>query len=300
MPSFRETVKYVRELKQSEYKFLKAVEYCMHYYDKVPLEKLVTRTKFSYEYVKEIISRLSKKGFIMYFEQPYESVTLLTSGADLLALKILTEKGILSGVGRQIGIGKESDIYEAITPENKQVVLKFFRLGRISFRDVARKRDFAGREGKTKWLLRNYRAALKEYTLLRRLYDLGISVPEPIYYIMHVVVMSELRGILLHDLKYCDNPRDLLEEIIKEISKTWQAGYVNGDLSEYNIFITYEGKPIIIDWPQWVSRESPLAEYLLSRDVSYVVKFFIKKFNIPPAEIKEILMKYELDRYLAL
>ncbi len=33
-------------------------------------------------------------------------------GYDFLAIRSLTMRGHISGVGRQIGVGKESDIYE--------------------------------------------------------------------------------------------------------------------------------------------------------------------------------------------
>ena len=43
------------------------------------------------------------------------------SGYDILALRTLFQKKIVSALGDKIGIGKESDIYIAATPEGKQV-----------------------------------------------------------------------------------------------------------------------------------------------------------------------------------
>ncbi|RYY77874.1 hypothetical protein EON63_18110 [archaeon] len=68
----------------------------------------------------------------------------------------------LSHLGRQIGIGKESDIFEALTPTHihniaiptdsnththptpphTHIVIKVHRLGRTSFRAVRNKRDY--------------------------------------------------------------------------------------------------------------------------------------------------------------
>jgi RIO kinase 2 len=44
------------------------------------------------------------------------------------------ERGLISGLGRKIGVGKESDVFLAQTPEGTEVVCKFARLGRTSFR----------------------------------------------------------------------------------------------------------------------------------------------------------------------
>ena len=60
-------------------------------------------------------------------------------GYDIIALRTLVDRNVLKGIGSKIGIGKESDIFDAITPKNDRVVIKFHRLGRISFRQVLRK-----------------------------------------------------------------------------------------------------------------------------------------------------------------
>lgn len=39
-------------------------------------------------------------------------------------------------VGQKVGVGKESDIYLAQTEGGEEVILKFHRLGRVSFRAV--------------------------------------------------------------------------------------------------------------------------------------------------------------------
>lgn len=51
-------------------------------------------------------------------------------------------RGAIVGMGRQIGVGKESDIFEVVNEEGVTMALKLHRLGRTSFRAVKNKRDY--------------------------------------------------------------------------------------------------------------------------------------------------------------
>lgn len=42
----------------------------------------------------------------------YDGYRLTYMGYDFLAIKTLVNRGHITGVGRQIGVGKESDIFE--------------------------------------------------------------------------------------------------------------------------------------------------------------------------------------------
>lgn len=61
---------------------------------------------------------------------------------DYLAIKTLLVRGAIVGMGRQIGVGKESDIFEVVNEEGVTMALKLHRLGRTSFRAVKNKRDY--------------------------------------------------------------------------------------------------------------------------------------------------------------
>ena len=79
--------------------------------------------------------------------------------------------GVVTSVGNQIGVGKESDIFEALDPEGGEVVLKLHRLGRTSFRAVRRSRDYLRGKSKASWLYMSRLAAVKEFgTFLRHPY----------------------------------------------------------------------------------------------------------------------------------
>ena len=52
----------------------------------------------------------------------YEGYRLTYMGYDYLALHTFVARGTITGIGRQIGVGKESDIYLAVDAEGRQVV----------------------------------------------------------------------------------------------------------------------------------------------------------------------------------
>ena len=45
----------------------------------------------------------------------YEGYRLTTLGYDFLALRALVNRGAISAVGQQIGVGKESDVFEVLS-----------------------------------------------------------------------------------------------------------------------------------------------------------------------------------------
>jgi hypothetical protein len=57
----------------------------------------------------------------------------------------------MASVGRQIGVGKESDVFEVADDEGRVMALKLHRLGRTSFRAVKSKRDYVKRGSHFRW-----------------------------------------------------------------------------------------------------------------------------------------------------
>ena len=92
---------------------------------------------------------------------------LTNLGYDYLALKALTSRGVVHSVGNQIGVGKESDIYIAANEEEEQMVLKFHRLGRNSFRQLKNKRDYLGKRKNASWLYMSRLSAMKEFAYMK-------------------------------------------------------------------------------------------------------------------------------------
>ena len=103
----------------------------------------------------------------------------------------------MAGVGRQIGVGKESDIHVVISPDGREMALKLHRLGRTSFRAVRNKRDYLGKGQKShgNWLYLSRLAAKKEFAFMKALSEHGFPVPEPIEHNRHCVLMSLCEGV---------------------------------------------------------------------------------------------------------
>jgi RIO kinase 2 len=222
------------------------------------------------------LRRLSKLGLIYGRRGGYAGFTLNYAGYDCLAINALVKANVIEAFGHPLGIGKEADVFDALTPENNQVAVKFHRLGRISFRQTQRKRGYTKEHAG--WLFQSRLAAEKETRALRLLYPLGVAVPQPISQNRHVLVMGMIEGAEMAQLKRVPTPKKILKEILGNIRKAYlEAEVIHGDLSEYNIIVKPDRHVLLIDWPQYVSKKHPNAEQLLTRDVVNILQYFSRK-----------------------
>ncbi|MGB9684637.1 MAG: RIO1 family regulatory kinase/ATPase, partial [Candidatus Bathyarchaeales archaeon] len=65
-----------------------------------------------------------------------------------------------------------------------------------------------------------------------------------------------------------------------------KAELVHGDLSEYNIMI-WKGRPVIFDMSQAVPLSHPMANFLLSRDITNINKFF-SRLGVEVLAVEEV------------
>ncbi|MEM4016462.1 MAG: RIO1 family regulatory kinase/ATPase, partial [Fervidicoccaceae archaeon] len=49
-------------------------------------------------------------------------------------------------------------------------------------------------------------------------------------------------------------------------------------------------KPVIIDWPQYVYKDHPMALRLLERDVKYIARYFEKTFRVK-IDVDEVIKR---------
>lgn len=82
------------------------------------------------------------------------------------------------------------DIYIVANDDDKQLVLKLQRLGRVSFRSIKSKRDYLQKRKSASWMYMSRLAAMKEYAFMKVLYENGFPVPEPVDLSRHCVVME--------------------------------------------------------------------------------------------------------------
>lgn len=71
----------------------------------------------------------------------------------------------------------------------------------------------------------------------------------------------------------------LYDDLMNLIVRLGNYGVIHGDFNEFNIMITNEGKPIVIDFPQMVSTEHINAELYFDRDVTCIRDFFKRRFG---------------------
>src|ERR671932_594443 len=277
MSSAEVAAKLVKNLESEDYRLLKALASGLKQHASLTKDEMVAYSKMHEDRVNFRISRLHDMKLISKNHMGY---SLLMMGLDAIALKILADNDIILGMGKPIGIGKESDVFEAITPTKDRRALKFFRIGRISFREARRKRAFATGQNIHHWLLINIDAAKKECDVLDQLRHTRIRSPVIYYRAMHCIIMNRIEGLRLIDIKKLNNPKETLQNILYNIGMAYKHNIINCDLSEYNVLLDSNNNIWIIDWPQAVSRRHPNAAELIRRDVYNIVKFFNRRFNL--------------------
>ncbi len=278
-------------LDSKDLRVLNAIERGMARHEMVPIERIATLSGLNLSEVYIRIRRLHKLGLVQRTLQPYVGYALTRVGYDCLALNALTKSGVLKELGRKLGVGKEADVYEAVSSAGSKIAVKFHRLGRISFRRTRRLRSFIGDRRHISWLYQSRLAAQQEFKALQLVYENKVHVPQPIKQNRHVVVTSFFEGVELVEVDYLPDPEELLENIIEDIKRAYEVGVVHCDLSEYNIIVNIKGDSteyVIIDWPQWVSNIHPNAMQYLRRDIEHIINYFKRNFKVY-MDVEEVL-----------
>jgi RIO kinase 2 len=279
MSSANAAVQVFRELESEDFRILHIIEAAMAKREYVPTEQIEKYSKIPPDRVTFTLSKLSKLGLIYRKREAYIGYTLNYAGYDCLAINNLVKEGVIASFGQSLGVGKEADVYDALSPAEKRIAVKFHRLGRISFRQTRRKRGYSREH--SSWLFQSHIAAEKEFEAMKLVYANGVSVPEPLSHNRHVIAMGMIEGGQLSKYKSIGKTEKVLREILRNVRKTYlKANLIHGDLSEYNIILQPDGHILIIDWPQAVKTDHPMAAEMLERDLRNVLTYFNRKFNI--------------------
>lgn len=274
MSSFSKAGHLVSSLNKSDFKILKVFASSLKTRQILNLPTLSQYSNLNQRLVEHHLERLVKSGLV---GKSNIGFTLLVTGLDIYVLKILSNRNTITSIGPQIGIGKEAEIYLAHDSQEKDKILKMFRLGRSSFKQIKRKRDIS--TSTSNWLLLNIQTAKREYDILNYLRQSSTSFPTPLYRSFHCIVMEPFYGSRLADAESLDDPQSVLEKIISNVKIAYQNGYINGDLNEYNIMVNNDNI-FILDWPQAIKSDTINANVVLLRDVKNILKFFSKKYKI--------------------
>jgi len=257
---------------------LKAIELLMAKHEYVPEVLIAKKAKISLEEAQHRLRHLSKNRLVRKWKGAYTGYVLNMAGYDVLAINAFVKANVLEAFGKPLGIGKEADVYDALTPEGQRVAVKFHRLGRTSFRQTRRKRDYVAERFHISWLYQSRLAATKEFQALKLLYPEKVAVPKPIKHNRHAIVMSMIEGAELYRYRDIPDPKHVFMEILENVRKAYlKAGVIHADLSEYNVILQPDMHILIIDWPQYVRNNHPNAEQLLKRDLRNILTFFRKK-----------------------
>lgn len=276
----------VRYLEEEDFRVLTALEMCLRNHEVAPTALIERIAQLPRGGAKKRLNHLLKFKIIHHESLMYEGYAMKYAAYDFLAMRTFTKRGTVVGVGSRIGCGKESDILTVVDPQGVESVVKLQRLGRCSFRSVARNRDYKGnqkqRHGES-WFYLSRLAATKEFAFMKLLYDEGFPVPKPIDHNRHAVVMERIDGILLNnilDMGEGGNPQKVYERALGLMVKLAQHGLIHGDFNEFNMMITPDHRVIMIDFPQMVSTDHPNADELFDRDVENLAAFFVRRFKI--------------------
>ncbi|XP_021236877.1 serine/threonine-protein kinase RIO2 [Numida meleagris] len=293
----------LRYLSKEHFRVLTAVEMGMKNHEIVPVSLIASIASLKHGGCNKILRELGKHRLLAYERtKMVQGYRLTNAGYDYLALKTLSSRQVISSVGNQMGVGKESDIYIVANEDEQQFAMKLHRLGRTSFRSLKNKRDYHKHRHRMSWLYLSRLAAMKEFAYMKALYDRKFPVPKPVDYNRHAVIMELLDGYPLCQVRQMEDPASVYSELMDLIVKLANHGLIHGDFNEFNLILDNDDHVTMIDFPQMISTSHPNAEWYFDRDVNCIKEFFKKRFNYESElfpEFKDIRRETSLDIEIA-
>ena len=207
----------------------------------------------------------------------------------------LSSKGIFDELISPIALGKEANIFTA-SKGNDYVVIKIYRLETCDFNKMY---EYLRRDSRYINISKNRRKTIftwtqREYRNLMKAREAGLSVPTPYYFKDNILIeefigeVSEFPTPAPQIKNYMPrSKRRLYNDIISLIKKYYKAGYVHGDLSEFNIL--YKERAVFIDFSQAMPTKDDIDNEILKRDIRNIIRFFKKHISIK--EDTETLLK---------
>lgn len=269
----------LRYLSKEDFRVLTAVEMGMKNHELVPATLVASIAGLKYGGCYKVLKQLAQHTLVSYEHHKGVGYRLTFSGYDYLALRTFTSRGVIESIGKQIGVGKESDIYVVATPSGEQFALKLHRLGRSSFRKLKEKRDYHHHRTAVSWIYLSRLAAAKEFAYMKALHDRGLPVPAAVDFNRHCVLMQLLDGYPLCQVHEVTDPPALYKKLMDLIMQLASYGLIHCDFNEFNILIDAHDCPTLIDFPQMVSVSHTNAQWYFDRDVQCIRDFFRRRFG---------------------
>ncbi|OHT04349.1 RIO family atypical protein kinase [Tritrichomonas foetus] len=264
-------------LEDDEWRLLTSIEMGMRNHELVATELIqsisgIKGTAFHY------LSNLCRHRLISHEGKPYDSYQLTKNGYDFLALHTLVKRGTISHLGGILGQGKEADVYTAFAEDETPLVVKFHRIGRVSFRKAKDTRDYLSKKHSSSWLYMSRLSAQREYQNMCALQD--FPTPRAIDWNRHCVVMSLVPGTLLNNISEMEDPSRVFENCIDLAVRLLKIGVVHADFSQFNLIIDDDEKVTLIDFPQCLKHTMPEAEEKFDHDLNELRRFFDLRFDL--------------------
>jgi len=194
--------------------------------------------------------------------------------------KLITQ-GNFKGLESPISIGKESNVFSAITNNDERVIVKIYRLEACDFNQMY---NYIKDDPRYERIKRKKRSIIfewvqREYRNLIKAREAQVNVPTPITFLNNILVLEFIGkndeiAPKLKD-KVPKNKELFFNKVIENMKRMYKAGLVHADLSAFNI-LNFNETPVIIDMSQSTTLEHPLAEEFLVRDVKNICYFFNK------------------------
>eukprot|EP00276_Gloeochaete_wittrockiana_P016635 CAMPEP_0184338842 /NCGR_PEP_ID=MMETSP1089-20130417/7459_1 /TAXON_ID=38269 ORGANISM="Gloeochaete wittrockiana, Strain SAG46.84" /NCGR_SAMPLE_ID=MMETSP1089 /ASSEMBLY_ACC=CAM_ASM_000445 /LENGTH=591 /DNA_ID=CAMNT_0026665663 /DNA_START=9 /DNA_END=1784 /DNA_ORIENTATION=- len=272
-------VSLLKYLSRDDFRVLTAIEMGMKNHEIVPVPLICSISNLKRRIVFRSITTLHKNKLLYHEAKSYDGYRLTYQGYDFLSLRAMILRSSVTGLGNQIGVGKESDIYSCTNEAGEELCVKFHRLGRTSFRAIKRTRDYMGKRKSASWFYISRLASVKEYAFMKALYDNDFPVPRPVDHSRHGVIMERINGYPMIQVSELGNPGRVFHALMQMIIRLARYGLIHGDFNEFNVLIDDDENITVIDFPQMVSTTHFNADFYFNRDVQCIKIWFEKKYN---------------------
>ena len=193
----------------------------------------------------------------------------------------MLNSGVFYELNGVVSSGKEARVYWGTDKEGKDLAVKIYLTSSAEFKKGMLK--YIEGDPRFKNIKRDTRSliavwAAKEFRNLKEATEAKVPVPKPLAVKSNVVVMEFIGkdGVSAPSLKERPptNPVRTYRLLVTYVKRLYKkAKLVHGDLSEYNIMI-WKGKIVVFDMSQSVSIEHPMADFMLTRDLTNLNRFF--------------------------
>ncbi|MDR2708141.1 MAG: serine protein kinase RIO [Nitrososphaerota archaeon] len=240
--------------------------------------------------------RIERRDKMLHHDRANERATVeeVFDQATRLVVFSLLNAGVLYEVNGVVSSGKEARVYWGKNRADDDLAVKIYLTSSAEFKKGILK--YIEGDPRFKNVRRDTRSlfavwAQKEFRNLEEARQAKVSVPKTIAVKSNVVVMEFIgkNGESAPSLKEVlpENPERVYKLLVTNIKRLYQkAKLVHGDLSEYNILM-WKNKPVIIDMSQSVSIEHPMSNFMLTRDLTNLNRFF-NKLNVNTIPVEEL------------